>query len=156
MKAKYSLLPLGFIAFCLVAGAQAAENVVTPPMVGDWRGSARIVVIWTRQTNLPVNVRISSDATVTGQVGDATLLNGRLSKNRGWIGRKLNLATDYIITGDLSGAVIAAEGIKRDRVLIPVNFTGTNFTGGVHTSGSKMGGKEHMILSAGGLKLRKE
>ena len=114
----------------------ATGSVVTPAMVGHWEGTARIVVSWCHQKNLYVKVDIHADGSVTGTVGDAKLLEGRFASNRGWLLRKLNWATDYIITGGLDGAVVASEGITRSSVKIPLNFTGGTFTGGVNTSGS--------------------
>jgi len=62
--------------------------------------------------------------------------------------RNLNWATDYIIKGNLEGAIVAAESITRKRVMMPLNFNGDAFKGGVGTSGSMFGGKDKMILSA--------
>jgi hypothetical protein len=56
--------------------------------------------------------------------------------------------------GDLQGAIVAAEGITRARVKIPLNVSGETLTGGLHTSGSKFG-KDPVILSAAGLKLKR-
>jgi hypothetical protein len=52
--------------------------------------------------------------------------------------------------------VIKKEGITRDGVMMPVNFTNNTFTGGLHTTGSKVGGKDRMILSASDLVLKKK
>jgi hypothetical protein len=131
----------------------AAESVVTPATVGHWEGNAKIVVIWCRQPTLRVLVHIEPDGSVSGKVGDAVLAKGRLVRNRGWIGRKLNLKTDFLVTGALNGSIVDAEGIRRPRVNIPLNFTGTTFVGGLHTSGTPAGGGKSMILSASGLTL---
>lgn len=124
-------------------------------MVGQWDGNARIIVVWCQQTNLAISLNIKSDGSVTGRVGDAVLSKGRLLPNRGWLGRKLNLATDQIITGTLNGPIVAADGVTRESVKIPLNFNGTNFIGGLHTSGSLFGGSKRMVLSAAGLVLRR-
>jgi hypothetical protein len=100
-------------------------------------------------------VDIQSDGRVTGKVGDAILVKGRLEENRGWLGRKLNLATDHIIKGELSGPIVAAESVTRGRVSIPLDLVGGTLVGGVHTSGAKFGGKEKMILSASSLTLKR-
>ena len=137
----------------------AAENIVTPAMVGHWEGNARIIVSWCNQTNLTVAVDIHADGNVTGKIGNATLVAGRLQANRGWLGRKLNLATDYVITGKLDGAIVAAESIARDNIYIPLNLKDNAFVGGINTSGSscvfssKKTMKEKMSLSAMSLKL---
>jgi len=133
--------------------SRAAESVVTAAMVGHWEGNARIIVSWCRQTNLPVQVDIRPDGSVTGRVGDATLREGQFLRNRGWLFRKLNWATDYIITGGLDGPIVAAEDITRSSVKMPLNFSGGTFAGGVNTSGSDFGGKESMWLAAASLRL---
>jgi hypothetical protein len=118
-------------------------------MTGQWEGNAQIIVSWTTQRTLPVTLGIQSDGKVSGKVGDATLTNGRFKANRGWLGRNLNIKTDYIITGDLNGPVIAAENIKRKGVMMPLTFATNAFKGAVHTSGTHVGGKKRMVLSAG-------
>jgi hypothetical protein len=133
----------------------ATEEAFAPEIVGQWKGHARIIVIWSRQTNLCVTLNIRDDATVTGKVGDALLTNGRLKKNRGWMGKNLKVKTDYIVVGDLKGAIVAAEGTTRPRVKIPLNLNGQTLRGGLHTSGSKFGGKDQMIFSAAGLTLNR-
>jgi hypothetical protein len=136
-----------------VLTSRATESVVTPAMVGHWEGNARIGMTWCHQTNLPVKVDIHADGSVTGTVGDAKLTDGRFQRNRGWLLRKLNWATDYIIKGGMDGAIVAAEGITRSSVKMPLNFSNGTFVGGVNTSGSHFGGKKSMWLAAGSLKL---
>lgn len=128
--------------------AQASDGVVNADMVGRWEGNAQVIVVWCQRTNLPVVLDIRADGTVSGRIGDATLAKARLKKNRGWLGRKLNVKTDYIIVSDLQGAIVAREGISRSYVKMPLNFRGGSFVGGIHTSGSKLGGKDRGILSA--------
>jgi hypothetical protein len=153
---KTSTRTAGLIAaasLLTACGAFAGGSAVTPAMVGHWEGNAHIIVSWCHQKNLPVKVEIQADGSVTGSVGDAKLTAGRFGQNRGWLGRRLNLATDYIIAGDLDGPLVAAEGITRERVKIPLNFNGSAFQGGVNTSGSNFGGKASMWLAARSLEL---
>ena len=135
------------------SGSSAGENIVTPALAGYWEGQAQITVAWCRQRTLPVKVDIHPDGSVTGAVGDAKLVDGRFEQNRGWLGRRLNLETDYIIVGNLEGPIIAGEGIVRERVRIPLDFAGGVFKGGVNTSGSNFGGKARMWLAAMSLQL---
>jgi hypothetical protein len=150
---------VAFTALLAALNLCAAESIVTPAMIGHWEGNARIIVSWCHQTNLPVAVDIHADGSVTGKIGDATLIGGRFEANRGWLGRKLNLASDYIITGKLDGAIVAAEGIARDKIYIPLNLKDNAFVGGINTSGSlcvfssEKTRKEKMGFSARSLKL---
>jgi hypothetical protein len=151
---------LGLTAVVLLWGTvlRASELPATgesfaPAIVGHWKGNARIVVAWTKQKNLCVTLNIGDNGKVSGKIGDALLANGRLKKNRGSLGRKLKVKTDYIIVGDLQGTIIAAEGITRLHVKIPFNLSNGTLIGGIHTCGSKFGGKDQMILSAANLTL---
>jgi len=143
-----SAFSLGF-AGC----SRAGESIVTPAMIGHWEGTAHIVVAWCQHTKLAVKLDIHADGSVTGTVGDAKLTDGHFLRNRGWLGRKLNLWSDYIITGGLDGPIVAADGITRSRVGIPLNFTDGMFEGGVNTSGALWGGKESQGFVAQDLKL---
>jgi hypothetical protein len=137
----------------------ATESAVTPAMVGHWEGDARIIVSWCHQKNLTVKVNIHADGSVTGTVGDAKLTGGRFDSNRGWLLRKLNWSCDYMITGGLDGDIVAAEGIKRERVMIAMDYKDGIFKAGVDTEGSlcvfssEQTRKEKMALTARPLKL---
>ncbi len=152
-KHRFSGLAVAFGVLLPVVSLWASDSIVTPATAGHWEGNARIIVTWCHQTNLPVQLDIGADGSVVGTVGDARLEAGRFQQNRGWVGRKLNLATDYIITGNLSGAIVAAEGIDRSGVMIPLNLSGGNLKGGVNTTGWKFGGKKKMCLAAASLRM---
>lgn len=136
--------------------AGAAEPLPSPQMLGHWSGTGRIIVTWYQQTNLTVSLQINPDASVTGVVGDARLIDGRLRENRNWLERTLRLKTDYIITGRLEGSIVAREQIYRRGVMIPLTFSGTSFCGSVHSTGTHIGGKTHMVLTAACLKLHRD
>ena len=123
------------VAFTLGLVVNAGQSDLQPAMVGTWSGQAHIVVVWCQQKELPVRVEIHPDATVTGTVGDATLLDGRLGSDRGWLLRRLHWAEDYIITGKLQGNLVAAEDIRRERVFIPMGFTNGVYQWGVRGRG---------------------
>jgi hypothetical protein len=148
-----TMLLLVWAALCSASELPAADEAFAPGTVGQWQGQARIIVAWAKQTNLWVALEIRDNGAVTGRIGDALLLNGRLKKNRGEPGRKLKLKTDYIVVGDLKGAIISAEGITRAHVKLPLNLSDGILRGGLHTCGSKFGGKDQMILTAAGLML---
>jgi hypothetical protein len=126
----------------------AAGQAARPEMCGRWKGTADIIVNWTKARTLPVEIAIAADDRVTGKIGDATILNGRFRANRGWLGRALHIKTDWLIDGRLEGPIIAAESIARDELLMPLNFRGMTFEGGIATSGSKIGDRDTMVLTA--------
>lgn len=142
-------------ALMVPAAASSQSRATLDSMSGVWCGSARIVVNWTVEKKLGVRLAIAPSGDVTGQIGDAQLVAGRLRTNRGPVGRMLNIKTDYIVVGKLQGPIITAERIARSSVKMPLNWTGSEFRGGVGTDGSAFGGKERMVFTAQGLVLRR-
>lgn len=154
----YSCLIRPFLATALLlvgTTVSAAEPSVVPQWVGRWEGQAEIIVAWCRQKQLRVSVEVRPDGRVTGRVGEARLRGARLIRNRGWLGRRLGLATDWRLLGELEGPVVAAEGIVRESVSMPLDFKHGVWVGGVHTSGSLFGGAANGRFSAAGLSLRR-
>ncbi len=131
----------------------AAESIVSPAMVGSWGGNARTIVSWCHQTNLTVAVDIHADGTVTGKIGDATLVAGHFLNHRTWPWRHT------LIIGKLEGAIVAAEDIMRSDVKVICDFSNDSFKGQIDTNGSlcvfssETTRKEKMALTAVGLNL---
>jgi hypothetical protein len=152
MGSAYQLV----VAALVLAPLSLRGQLPDPAMIGTWSGDGQIVVNWTHQRSIHVQLVILADGAVGGRVGDAKLTNGRVARNRGAIGRLLHIKTDYIVSGELHGPVIASEHIQRDRVKIPLNWNGSVFSGGLHTSGSAFGGADRMALSAFHLRLTRD
>ena len=99
----------------------------SPDMVGTW------------EAHLPTMgavFTINPDASVTGRIGDATLINGRVIYDRSWFGRLMHWRTDYLIMGKLS---------RGDRFTAPLTMTGVGLEGALFLSRRPFG-----------LKLRKQ
>jgi hypothetical protein len=144
-----------FVSVLAARTSSSQTRAARDSMTGVWCGSAQIVVSWTKQRNLGVRLVVPPTGEITGQVGDARLVGGTLETNRGSVGRMLNVKTDYIIVGKLEGPIIASEKITRSEVKMPLNWTGSEFQGGVNTNGWKFAGKDHMVLAASHLVLRR-
>ena len=131
----------------------ATESIINSEMVGHWEGNARIIVSWCHQTNLTVAVDIHADGSVTGKIGDATLIKGHFRSHRSWPWRHT------IITGNLDGSIVAAEQITRSSVTMICDFSDNSFKGQIDTDGSlcvfssQKTMKEKMALTAVNLKL---
>jgi len=143
----------GLIVAMVLSATALSGQVPERAMVGTWNGDAQIVVNWTHQPSIHVRLVVLGDGSVSGRVGDADLTNGRITTNRGPIGRSLRIKTDYIVSGQLVGLLIAAEHIQRDAVKLPLNWDGSAFTGSVHSSGSMFGGADRMVFTAFHLRL---
>lgn len=135
-------------ALIMALPMRAPAQVATPSLIGKWGGVADIVVDWTKQRTLPINIVIGADDQVTGTIGDATLVHGRLRRNRGWLGRTLQVKTDFLIEADLDGPIVSAEKVQRDAVQIPFNWRDGRLVGSVNTSGNKIGPTTSSVLVA--------
>ena len=131
------------------AAAQRADSAV----VGSWSGQASITVPWTTQRTLPVRLNIMGDASVTGTIGDAQLLDAHVALDSR-VARALHLGRQFAVDGRLSGALISAESIRRDRVHITLDRSGSTLIGELETSGTYEGGPSELVLSARGLVLQ--
>lgn len=136
------------LASILAVPVAARGQIASTAMLGPWQGDGHIVVNWTRQRTLAVKVVLFAGDSVSGTVGDATLVNGRFVRNRGALEGSLGWKTAYAIEGTLEGPVIKAENVWRPGVRIPLDWIEDRFDGGVNTSGWKVGTVEHRVLSA--------
>lgn len=132
---------------------KAASRGLSQIPTGRFHGFAEVFVSWTAQRTLVVDISVFNDGAVTGCIGDATLVNGRMSAGRGVIARKLGWKRDWIVTGDLAGAIMERDSIVRSGVTMPLDWTGGRFVGGLTTSGAEFGGRERMKLAAGRMTL---
>jgi hypothetical protein len=86
-----------------------------PDLAGTWRAR---VTGWLRQPltkPLDIVITIHPDASVSGTVGPATLLSGRIFNNRSWFGELMHWRADYGIQGRLSEKVQICEGLTDTR-----------------------------------------
>jgi beta-lactamase regulating signal transducer with metallopeptidase domain len=131
------------------------SSVVPQKFVGRWSGRSKIIVNWTRQRWLPIDIEIKPDGTVTGQVGDSELRDG-VFRLRDWFTRLFN-PDSKMIRGNLSGAIIKNEGIEREYInlLVHNDLSDGKIIGGFHTSGWHIGGKKTMVMSGTEMVLEK-
>ena len=115
-----------------------SSNAAVPPneLVGRWRGSGHIVANWTSQHDLPVDVTIASDGSVTGSIGDAAIASGRFVENRGLLTSRF-VHSDYSLVLELSGVILKGDGIVRKRYRLNVSFHDPVLAGFGASEGSK-------------------
>ena len=147
-KALVSVLIAG-LAVTLVA---CKKTAVAPPasMVGHWEGKAEVAVNWCNAKELAVSLTINQDGTVAGKVGDATLKDGHIYPNPGKPPKGFTLQTNFVVEAALDGPLVAAEGIKRDEICIPVDVNKDGqLAGAFLTSGTEYGDNDEKVFSAG-------
>ena len=101
-----------------------------PDMVGTWEA---------RLGAMDAVFTINPDASVSGRIGDATLIDGRIIYNRSWFGRLMHWRTDYLIMGRLSQVVRPSEGVAGDRFTAPLTMTGVGLEGALFLSRRPLG-----------------
>ncbi len=135
------------------ARAINSGNISKNNFIGTWKGEGTIIVAWSKQKKISFELQIDKNGNVSGNIGNAYIRQGRIKLNKiiyRWLGN-----SDYIIDAKLSNYLIKKEEIKRESIRIFLDFKQTFYTGNFHTSGSKFGGKNKMILSGVKIKLVK-
>jgi hypothetical protein len=92
-----------------------------PDMVGTWEANL---------TTVDAVLTINPDASVSGRIGDASLVNARMIYNRSWFGRFMHWRTDYLIMGRLS---------RGDRFTAPLMARGVGLEGALFLSQQPLG-----------------
>ncbi len=130
-----------------------SQTIIKEEFIGTWKGEGKIIVAWCEQKHLSFELKIDTNGIVSGKIGDAQILNGKFRLNN-FLYRCLG-NKEFIIDAKLSNYLIEKEKIQRESIQIFFDYKKPFFTGGFHTSGSKFGGKEKMILSGTAVKLGK-
>ena len=98
---------------------------------------------------------VERDGSVTGNVGDATLVDGRLCDPRGSVSKLMRVGHAWSVEGNLSGPIVRADNVTRARVHVLLDWNGQSFTGELQTDGNFEGPPAEQVLSAKRLVLRR-
>ena len=110
-----------------------ADNKRFPPqeLVGTWSCSVEVFGSF-KTGSYPskhpddtqeVVITIQPDGSVQGKIGNAVFENASVRRNRGWIGRKLNIKTDFIVTGGtLQGKITPKDKGTNCKFTMPFNM----------------------------------
>lgn len=124
-----SVMTIGFILF--ISGC--CQKWMPPKeIVGKWSGN-HVVTVRTKDNDnhfvftkapdsLKFFIEIEANGIVSGKIGNAAMTACKIDKNRGEIGKTLNLATDFVITGNLSGIIFAEDDLPSKHISIPINL----------------------------------
>ncbi len=109
-------------------GSPEAEKPWAPPdsLVGTWEGTSRVFSVPGAESGVDtvrVRITILPDGTVQGNAGGAVFVQCRVGRNRGWLGRKLNIKTDWWIRkGFLEGPIVPGDPETRREIDLPFNM----------------------------------
>lgn len=135
---RFWLTAVVFLSFLSIKAAVAWNPPDT--LVGTWSGKAEVFAPFKKcpypskapEDWLGIQIQIHADGTVDGQIGEAHFVGCKVKSNRGWLGRQLNIKTDYIICdGALTGAIVSTDKEIKRYFTIPFNVVDGKLKGGV-------------------------
>jgi hypothetical protein len=118
----------------------AGNWTIPPELVGAWTDSTEVFAEFKKgeypstypEDWLRLDIQIFADGRLEGRVGQAILVGCRLKKNRGALGRMLNIRTDYIIRGGvLQGRLTPNDAEIKRSFTIPFNNVDGTLKGGL-------------------------
>ncbi|MFC1524441.1 hypothetical protein ACFL6N_06580 [Thermodesulfobacteriota bacterium] len=71
--------------------AQDSLAIAKEDLVGIWKGEGKVIVAWCEQKQLPFELQIDIDRNVSGKIGDAQILHGKIRLNNivyRWLGNR--------------------------------------------------------------------
>lgn len=116
----------------IIAVPVPAQSV--PELIGVWEGSAAVRSPSVTQ-GLPVRLTILADGSVTGTVGEATLRNARIDRNRTLPARLFGLGTTWVLHGDLEGSMVSRDGLARENVRMALDLHDDLLAGDLNATG---------------------
>lgn len=135
---KIGTAVLAILGLLLTAAASPAKDFPPQELVGTWKGNVEIFGPFkiepypskAPEDHQDVILTITSSGTVSGRIGQALFSGCTIHRNRGWLGRKLNIRTDFIILGGhMEGKVAPRDKGDRHAFTIPFNITDGKLAG---------------------------
>ena len=131
---------LTVIILMLLAISSSAQEKPTLPdsITGTWQGNGTLHLPSAEKKapsdipgdNPAIKVTIQPNGTVSGTVGACTFRNCIAKKNRGRLGRMLNIKTDYIILGGyLEGYLSPSDSVLQKNFTLPFGIRDGKLTG---------------------------
>jgi hypothetical protein len=84
-----------------------------------------------QKDTVEILMTVHPDRSVTGHIGKAKFSGCRVASNRGWFERLLDLNTDYVVLGDLSGAIYPRDRQIGREISIPFSLERDSLMGSV-------------------------
>jgi len=153
-KDKQLFILLSILIFILTS---CDEQVIPDSLPGTYTGKERIIIRYDRggqyifrDDYVMVSLMIDSIGNVTGMVGEATLVDCNVNRNRGWISWQLGIKTDFLIRGMLKGNTFDKDTLVNKYISIPFNIENGELKGSLFMNAN---GDSFPIISV--LKLQK-
>jgi hypothetical protein len=98
-------------------------------LLGAWHGIPIRVLAEPVTNRISVEFIVHPDGSVTGNIGAAALVDGRIARGRSWFGELLHINVPYIVTGRFSSVVRVSEHVWGDRFTLPLEPRGGILSG---------------------------
>lgn len=144
MKSLRVTVAIAGILFLLVVGYSVIETFsvwkVPESLTGNWVGKQKVTIRYhnhgkysfiTTPDSVEFILSIKENGNVSGSLGSANFEGCSVFKNRGWVGRKLNIKTDYIITGKLAGVIANVDSLADKKISIPFRLADNTILGSI-------------------------
>lgn len=150
----------GYLLILLIISlvfTQSCTEPVTPlDLPGTYTGKERVLLRYDkdgqyiyRDNIVMVSMIINSKGDVTGMVGEAALDGCKVTRNRGWLSRTLNIKTDFIVKGKLIGKTFEKDSILNKDISIPFNINNGELKGSLFLNNA---GQNYPVISSFKLK----
>jgi len=137
-KIKGYIIVTGFILLALLQGC-FCKWMPSGELTGKWIGMQEVTlrakdrnnhVVSTKTTDsVLLVVNVNENGKVEGRFGQAILTDCKIEKNRGNVGKTMNIKTDFIITGTLTGRIVEQDSSLTKIFTMPLNFAKRKLTG---------------------------
>lgn len=97
-----------------------------------------------------VSLIVGNNGEISGVVGEAVFEGCKVTRNRGWLSRLLNIKTDFIINGRLKGRTYENDTLQNKIISMPFNLKNNEINGRLFLNNN---GHNYPIISI--LKLNK-
>jgi hypothetical protein len=109
------LLFLSIILAMALAGCSSSGATVSPPsdMIGSWAGSGRSMISdeYLSQKDIPIELHVMTNGTVSGKIGEAEFTKASLVKTPWYM--VLFGKDKYRVAFDLGGSIVSRENFRR-------------------------------------------
>lgn len=122
----------------LLAFVSCKQWEVPSSLIGEWESKQKVTVrtkvkgdyvFINAPDSLLLQFSIDEKGIVSGHLGTASLENCKVEKNRGDLGKAMNLATDYVIKGELKGAIFPNDPYSTKEISAPFDVKNYKMNG---------------------------
>lgn len=116
----------------LLSICACSKKELPQSLIGSYKCEVIVNIRDNGKQEADFNMVVHDDFTVTGQIGNAVLKNCRLEANRNDLGRKINIKTDYIVTGgSINGKIYDEDVLNQRDFTLPFNVENDTLKGSV-------------------------